>query len=156
GQALLVEIEAQDRAPEVTPLPTGHYQWLTRSEQINSREDIDRLAGMLRALAGDLDRVLIRLAVEGAVSLDDRQYFENEVVDGVSAAFCFMRVDDQRLFPRPTAEDLDQIDRGGFVRVAAEELKRKAEEGSDGERAIAAEALQRLYIEHMKLQAGRQ
>ncbi|MEP1327001.1 MULTISPECIES: metallophosphoesterase [Alphaproteobacteria] len=156
GQALLVEIEAQDRAPEVTPLPTGHYQWLTRSEQINSREDIDRLAGMLRAVAGDLDRVLIRLAVEGAVSLDDRQYFENEVVDGVSAAFCFMRVDDQRLFPRPTAEDLDQIDRGGFVRVAAEELKRKAEEGSDGERAIAAEALQRLYIEHMKLQAGRQ
>jgi hypothetical protein len=67
-----------------------------------------------------------------------------------------MRVDDRRLFPRPTAADLDQIDRGGFVRAAAEELKRKTEEGSDDERAIAAEALQRLYVEHMKLQAGRQ
>ena len=90
------------------------------------------------------------------MSLSDRQYFENEVVHGVSAAFCFMRVDDRRLFPRPTAEDLDQIDRGGFIRAAAEELKRKAEEGSDESRGIAAEALQRLYIEHMKLQGVRQ
>src|SRR5665811_1243402 len=145
GQALLVEIEARDRAPAITPLSTGHYQWLTQSEQINSREDIDRLSEKLRSLADDLDRVLIHLAVEGAVSLDDRQYFEEQVVEGVSAAFCFMRVDDRRLFPKPTAEDLDQIDRGGFVRTAAEELKRKAEEGGEDERTIAAEALQRLY-----------
>lgn len=156
GQALLVEIDAYDRAPKVTPLPTGHFQWITQSEQVNSREDIDRLSEKLRTVASDLDRVLIRLTVEGAVSLEDRQYFENEVAAGVSAAFCFMRVDDRRLFPRPTTEDLDQIDRGGFVRVAAEALKRKAEEGSDDERAIAAEALQRLYVEHMKLQAGSQ
>lgn len=155
GRALLVEIGTLDHTPEVTPLPTGHYQWLTQSEQINSREDIDRLAKRLRTVADDLDRVLIRLAVEGAVSLDDRQHFESEVVDGVSAAFCFMRVDDRRLFPRPSAEDLDQIDHGGFVRAAAEELKRKAEQGSDDERSIATEALQRLYVERMKLEAGR-
>lgn len=156
GKALLVEIEARDRAPVVTPLSTGHYQWLTQSAQINSREDIDRLSAKLRSIAGDLNRVLIHLVVEGAVSLDDRQYFEEQVVNGVSAAFCFLRVDDRRLFPQPTAEDLDQIDRGGFVRTAAEELKRKAAEGGEAERAIAAEALQRLYIEHMKLQTGRQ
>ncbi len=102
------------------------------------------------------NRVLIHLAVEGALSLEDRQYFEEQIVDGLSAALCFMRVDDRRLFPQPTAEDLDQIDRGGFVRTTAEELKRKAEDSGDAERDIAAEALQRLYIEHMKLQAGRQ
>jgi len=156
GQALLVEIEARDRPPVVTPLPTGIYQWTVQSEQINNREDIDRLVTRLRTLSDELDRVLIHLAIEGAVSLDDRQYFQDEVVEGVSAAFCFMRVDDRRLFPRPTAEDLDRIDRGGFVRAAADELKRQAEQGSDDERAMAAEALQRLYIEHMKLQAGRQ
>lgn len=156
GQALLVEIEARDRAPVVTALHTGHYQWLSEAERINNREDIGRLVTRLRTLSDDPTRVLIRLAVEGAVSLSDRQYFENEVVHGVSAAFCFMRVDDRRFFPRPTAEDLDQIDRGGFIRAAAEELKRKAEEGSDESRGIAAEALQRLYIEHMKLQGARQ
>lgn len=155
GQALLVEIEGPGATPAVTPLPTAHYEWITLSEQIKSRADIDYLAGKLRGVADDLDRVLIHLAVEGALSLEDRQYFEEQVVDGVSAAFCFIRVDDRHLFPRPTPEDLDKIDRGGFVRTAAEELKRKAEEGGDAERDIAAEALQRLYIEHMKLEAGR-
>ena len=87
--------------------------------------------------------------------MEERQYFNEQIVEGVSAAFCFMRVNDRRLFPQPTPEDLDQIDRTGFVRTAADELKRKTEEGSETERDIAAEALQRLYIEHMKLEAGR-
>ncbi len=155
GQALLVEIEAPSALPKVTPVPTGNYVWRTFSEQINSRADIDFLADKLRAVSDVLDRVLVHLTVEGALSLEDRQYFEQQIGDGVSAALCFMRVDDRRLFPRPTAEDLDRIDRGGFVRTAAEELKRKADDDGDSQRDIAAEALQRLYIEHMKLQAGR-
>lgn len=155
GQALLVETADADTPPGVTPLSTGHYTWTTLSEQINDREDIDFVAGKLRGLAGELDRVLAHLAVEGAVSLADRQYFEEQIVEGVSAALCFMRIDDRRLFLQPSAEDLDRIDRGGFVRTAAEALKRQAAEGGEAERGIAAEALQRLYVEHMKLQAGR-
>lgn len=156
GQALLVEIEGRGAAPSVTPLTTGHYNWDRRSEQVSGRPDIDHLAEKLRTAADELDRVLIHLAVDGALSLEDRQYFQDQIVDGVSAAFCFMRVDDRRLFPRPTPEDLDRIDRGGFVRAAADELKRLTDEGGDAERDIAAEALQRLYIEHMKLQTGQQ
>ena len=152
GQALLVEIEGPDATPTVTPFPTGNFTWSRLSEQLNSRADIDYLAEKLRDSADALDRVLIHLSVEGALSLENRQYFQKLIVDGVSAAFCFMRVDDRRLFPHPTAEDLDQIDRGGFVRSAAEDLKRLAEEG-EGDGGIAAAALQRLYIEHMKLQA---
>ena len=155
GQALLVEIEGPQAAPTVTPMTTGSYTWTKLSEQVNSREDIDYLANKLRDSADDLDRALIHLSVEGAVSLENRQYFQEQIVDGVSAAFCFMRIDDRRLFPQPTAEDLDQIDRGGFVRTAAEELKRLTEEG-EGNSGIAAEALQRLYIEHMKLQGEQQ
>jgi DNA repair exonuclease SbcCD nuclease subunit len=154
GHALLVEIDGHAAPPAVTPLATGHYNWLTLSEQINSRADIDFLAEKLRGVSDDLGRMLVHLNAEGALSLEDRRYFEDQIVEGVSAALCFMRVDDRRLFPRPTPEDLDRIDRGGFVRTAAEALKRKAEEGSDKDRTIAAEALQRLYVEHMKLQAG--
>ena len=150
GQALLVEIEGQHALPAVTPISTGDYSWKRLSEQVNSRADIDYLAEKLRDSADELDRVLVHLSVEGALSLEDRLYFQERIVDGVSAAFCFMRVDDDRLFPQPTAEDLDRIDRGGFVRTAAEELKRLAEEGESG---VAAAALQRLYIEHRKLQA---
>lgn len=154
GQALLVKLAAPGAAPAVTPVPTGHYTWATLSEQVNGREDIDYLVDKLRGTGDELDRVLLQLTVEGALSLEDHQYFQEQIVEGVSAAFCFMRVDGRRVFPRPTAEDLDRIDRGGFVRTAAEELKRQAEEGRDAERDLAAEALQRLYIEHMKLQAG--
>lgn len=154
GQALLVEIEGPGAPPTVTPVTTGHYTWISLSQQINTRGDIDFLDGKLRGVAEDLNSVLVHLAIEGALSLQDRRYFEERIVEGVSAALCFLRVDDRRLFPRPTPEDLDQIDRGGFVRAAAEELKRQSEGGGEIERAIAAEALQRLYIEHMKLQAA--
>ena len=154
GQALLVDIQGPGAVPAVTPIATGHYAWTRLSEQVNSRADIDHLAGKLRGSAGELDRALVHLAVEGALSLEDRRYFQEQIVDGVSAALCFLRVDDRRLFPQPTADDLDQIDRGGFVRSAAEELKRLAEAGGEADSGVAAEALQRLYIEHMKLQAG--
>lgn len=152
GQALLVDIEGPHAVPTVKPIATGYYRWITLLEQVNSRADIDYLAEKLRDIADELDRVLIHLSVEGAMSLENRQYFEEQIVDGVSAAFCFMRVDDRRLFPQPTDEDLDRIDRGGFVRTAADELKRLAEE-SESDGGIAAAALQRLYIEHRKLQA---
>ena len=154
GLALLVEIEGPNAVPVVTSIPTGHYTWIRLSEQVNSRADVDYLAEKLRSSAAELDRVLVHLAIAGALSLENRQYFQEQIVDGVSAAFCFLRVDDRRLFPQPTAEDMDRIDRGGFVRTAADELKRLADEGEwDG--GIAAAALERLYVEHMKLQAER-
>ena len=151
GQALLVEIEGAHAVPAVTPIPTGRYTWTRVSEQVNSRGDIDHLTGKLRESADKLDRVLIHLSVEGALSLENRQYFQEQVVDGVSVAFCHMRVDDRHLFSQPTAEDLDRIDRSGFVRMAAEQLRRLAEDGGEDGR-IAASALERLYLEHMKLQ----
>lgn len=156
GQALLVEIESADAAPVVTPVETGHYRWITYREQMNSREEIDALVTTLRGSGDDLNRILVRLFVEGAVSLQDRQYFEEQIVDQVSAAFCYLRVHDTRLFPSPSENDLDQIDRGGFVRTAADVLKQKAEDVSDPEHEIARLALQRLYVEHMKLQTRSQ
>lgn len=156
GQALLVEIESANSAPFVIPIETGHYRWMTFRTQVNSREEIDALVATLRGSGDDLNRILVRLLVEGAISLQDRQYFEEQIVEQVSAAFCYLRVDDTLLFPNPSEEDLDQIDRGGFVRTAADVLKKKAEDMSDPEHDIAALALQRLYVEHMKLQTRRQ
>ena len=152
GHALLVEINDPDSPPEVTPLDTGYHEWLRFSEQINSKQDIDFLEEKLRGKSGDLDRVLAELDVEGLLSLEDRKYFEERIVNGVSAALCFLRVNTERLFPRPTDRDLDQIDQRGFVRTAAEILKSRVDEGDE----LAAEALQRLYIEHMKLMAEKQ
>ena len=155
GQALLVEIYDTGTAPKVTPFDTGQYRWISLSERINNREDIDFLSEKLRNVDENLNRVLLHLKAEGALSLGDREYFQQQITDGVSAALCFLRVDDSRLFPSPTEGDLDRIDRRGFVRAAAETLKRMASEGNDSERELAAEALQRLYLEHMKSEAER-
>ena len=156
GRALLVEIDDAEAVPRVTPFDTGHYKWVSLSERINNREDIDFLSEKLRNADENLNRVLVHLKVEGAISLDDREYFQQGITDGVSAALCFLRVDDSQLLPSPTDEDLDRIDQRGFVRATAENLKRMASEGSEADRELAAEALQRLYLEHIKLEAERQ
>jgi DNA repair exonuclease SbcCD nuclease subunit len=157
GKALLVEVEGPRALPKVTPLQIGSYTWITLHENINSRADVDDCQEKLRSLGMDLSCILVDLKVEGALSLEDRTYFEDQIRDRVSAAFCFLRIDDAELFPNPTASDLDEIDSGlGFVRCAAEELRRTAAEGGERERELAAEALQRLYVEHRKLQAGQQ
>jgi hypothetical protein len=152
GQALCVEIEGAGAAPVVTPIEIGHYHWMTFRQQINSREEIDALVATLRGSGEDLSRTLVRLLVEGTVSLQDRQYFEEQVIERASAALCYLQVDEARLFPNPSEEDLDQIDRGGFVRTAADILRQKAENISDPDHEVAVLALQRLYVEHMKLQ----
>ena len=152
GHALLVAIEGPKAKPVVTSIPTGKYTWSKLDEQINETSDIDFLVQKLRNITDDPGGMLISLTVTGVLSLESRRYFQSEVADGVSAAFCFMRIDDRQLLPRPTIEDLNQIDRGGFVRAAAEELKALTEaNGEIGK--LAADALQRLYIEHMRLQA---
>ena len=156
GRALLVEIESADAVPVITPIETGHYRWMTFREQVNSHDDIDALVSKLRGCGDDLNLILVRLVVEGAVSLQERQYFQEEIVEQVSAALCYLRVDDARLFPNSSEEDLDQIDRGGFVRAAADVLKLQSEDMNDPKHEIAALALQRLYVEHMKLQTRSQ
>ncbi len=149
GYALLVEINDWNSLPEITALETGHYKWLSFSERINSAEDIDFLEEKLRAIQGNLENTLVHLEIEGALSLEDRNYLEERITEGVSAALCFLRTDTEHLFPHPTERDLDQIDQQGFVRAAADTLKTKADEGDQ----LSAEALQRLYIEHMKFAA---
>ena len=152
GQALVVQIEGPNTNPIVTPVPISKYSWSKFEEKVNGEDDVDYIVSKLRSATDDPEHMLIDLRVEGALSLESRRYFHEQVTDGVSAAFCYMRVDDQQLLPKPTDEDLNQIDRGGFVRVAAEELRTLAEVGDEAS-ITASDALQRLYIEHMKLQA---
>ncbi|MDA8111702.1 MAG: DNA repair exonuclease [Nitrospiraceae bacterium] len=153
GKALLVAIEGPDMDPTVTPIETGYYTWTSLTRIVHSRDEIDSLERTLRGLPGDPSRTLLSLNIEGGLSLQDRVYFEKTIVEGVSAAFCVLRLESKHLYATPTPEDLDQIDRGGFVRVAAEKLRRLSEES--GETGIlASEALQRLYLEHMKLHGG--
>jgi DNA repair exonuclease SbcCD nuclease subunit len=151
GSALVVEVNSPSMVPIVTPIPTGRHQWHRIEKTLTEDSQIDLLETQLRALSSDPSQLVIDLRVEGVVSLSGRQAFEERILQGVGAAFRGLRFDDAGLALNPTEQDLDEIDRAGFVRVAADRLKLIAADASNQARAhVATLALKRLYIEHVR------
>ena len=152
GTALLVEIDGPNELPHVTQLSTGQFRWVSLDERVRSLEDITLLDSQLRNLGGDLNRTLVELRISGALSLAEMQYFDEQIVEGAAAALYHLRINREQLYPEPTDDDLDNIDPGGIVRAAADQLRRVAEAGgSDAE--LSREALHRLYIEHKRIES---
>jgi DNA repair exonuclease SbcCD nuclease subunit len=155
GAALLVDIAGPRAIPTVTPLETGRYRWRQIARTITDDSEVARLEEELRALDADPSRTILDLHVDGVLSLAGRKEFEERIAGSIRAAFCGLRLDDNQLALDPTEADLDDIDRAGFVRVAADRLKAMAVDPLDAEGArIAGIALKRLYIEHLR-QANR-
>ena len=152
GHALLVEVAAPGAPPEVTPLPTGRFDWRQEDVQIHGEDDIEIVTARLRALHEDPACLLLDLRLEGTLSLSARERLAR-TLDDLGAALRFLRVDDTRLYLSPSADDLEAIARGGFVRSAAETLRAIAGDPEEPARDIAARALLRLYVEHRKLMA---
>lgn len=151
GSALLVEINSSRMAPAVLPIPTGRYRWHRVEKTLTHDAQIDLLESELRALDSDLSKIVVDLRVTGVVSLSGRRAFEERILQSVGAALRGLRFDEAGLVLSPTEQDLDEIDHAGFVRVAADRLKAIACDTSNQSRAhIAALALKRLYIEHLR------
>jgi DNA repair exonuclease SbcCD nuclease subunit len=154
GSALLVEINGPTMVPMVSSISTGRYRWHRVEKTLTEDDQIDLLESELRALEINLSNIVVDLKVAGAVSLSGRRAFEERILQSVGAAVRGMRFDEAGLVLNPTDHDLDEIDHAGFVRVAADRLKVMAADTSDQRQAhIAALALKRLYIEHLRLGA---
>ena len=153
GQALLVELAGAGR-PGRGPrrAPSGASHWRQEALQIQSVDDVEVVVARLRALHEEPARLLLDLCLEGTLSLAGRERL-GRALDDLRAAVCFLRVDDERLYLSPSAEDLEAIAHGGFVRVAAESLRALADDPDEPAREIAARALLRLYAQHRKLAA---
>jgi hypothetical protein len=152
GHALLVDTGRRGDPPEVTPLPTGRFAWREEHVQVHGEDDIDVVTARLRALHEDPSCLLLDMRLEGALSLAGRERLAH-ALDDLGAALRFLRVDDSRLYLSPSAEDLQAIAHGGFLRAAAETLRAMADDPEEPARDIAGRALLRLYVEHRKLSA---
>jgi DNA repair exonuclease SbcCD nuclease subunit len=151
GAALLVEIDSARLVPTVLSIATGRFQWHIVEKTISEDRQIDLLESQLRALGPDLGKLVLDLRVTGTVSLAGRRVFEERILQSVGAALRGLRFDETGLVLDPTEEDLDAMDRAGFVRVAADRLKTLAADASNPSQAHhAALALKRLYIEHLR------
>ena len=147
----MVEINGQKMMPVVSPIPTGRYHWHRVEKTVTEDAQVNLLEGELRALDSDLSKIVVDIRVTGAVSLSGRRVFEERILQSVGAAVRGLRFDEASLVLNPTEQDLDEIDHAGFVRVAADRLKVMAGDASNQSRAhIAALALKRLYIEHLR------
>ena len=155
GVALLVDIAGPGAPPTVESLAVGRFRWHSVEATLAAAEDVAALDGRLRGIDDEPGRVLVDLTATGALSLGDLRLFEETIVQSAGAALRYLRRDKVRLLPKPSADDLDRIDRVGFVRAAAERLRAMADDLGSAEREIAAAALDRLYVEHMKLESAR-
>lgn len=142
GAALLVTL---DGPAQVTPLDTALFRW--------HRPVLDLLPGddFARRLAAALPQArardhLVRLTITGRLPLADHAALETDLA-ARAPDFGWFAADPSSLAVEALPEDLDQIDRAGALRQAAEVLLAEAGSPSlsQADRDTASAALARLY-----------
>ena len=151
GNVLAVEIEQPGAPPTVERIQVGHYVWRETDFSIRSAEDIPALDRELTAFHSDPARLLVRLKLEGVVTLALREQLREKLKEW-EARLRYLEVDDRELIAKPSDDDLDRIDRDGFVRTAVEQLRAQATDPDNPKREIAKAALLRLYQEHVRME----
>jgi DNA repair exonuclease SbcCD nuclease subunit len=146
GTALLVEIAAASAVPAVTPLPTASFAWRTLDLHLLASDDPNAALSALLPDLRDRRQTLAKVLASGHAGLAARTTL-NRAIEHAAPDFAWLDLDDTQLATECDVEDLDQIDRAGALREAADALLAESVDTnkSAGERAIAAAALARLY-----------
>ncbi|MFD2235969.1 metallophosphoesterase family protein [Aureimonas populi] len=150
GHVAYVEIDAPGASPRVEKIRVGRYEWLSLALHLYG--DCAAVEEALARIERPRDTLLL-LDLAGSLPLRERVRL-GEIVEGWAPRLADLRLRDRDLVDEPDSEDMDRIDLAGFVRDAVEELRRKAADPSDPERAAAALALRLAYAEHRRLQGG--
>jgi DNA repair exonuclease SbcCD nuclease subunit len=120
GTALLVDVPSAGAPALVTPVVTGTYRWITRTEQLSSGAELADLEQQVRG-AGDLPRLILRLRLEGALPIAAFAELRRRLIN-LEAAVFHLEVDHSALATRPTDAELEAIDFDGVLRRCAGRL----------------------------------
>lgn len=147
GQALVVTIAQAGALPVVEPRLVGTYHWRSESVQLTALDQLAVLEAALRRDDASLSRLVLELAVTGAVSIGERRKIDDWLERLQAAIFHLDAELDLRL--RPDPDDLENIDFDGVLRRAAETLRQRAgdETLARATRQTAEDALMTLYLE---------
>lgn len=146
GSALLVDIAGPGAVPEVTSLPTASFAWRTLDLHLLAGDDPESgLAALLPDLR-DRRQTLAKVVASGRAGLAAKTALAAAIA-GAAPDFAWLDLDDAGLATECAVEDLDQIDRAGALREAADALLVDSEDPgkSAADRAVAAAALTRLF-----------
>lgn len=151
--ALLVGLPGPGAAPQVVSVETALFRWRSPRVDLLPGDDVSaRLAEALpRSKARDH---LIRLSITGRLTLADRAALEAGLAR-LAPDFGWFASDLTVLGVEAKPDDLDQIDRAGALRQAAEALLAEAGNTalSQADRDTAVAALSRLYALAQEAQA---
>ena len=145
GSCLVVSLDSQGAPPHIEEVETGEFLWI--ENELPLLPDTDVIAALQDILpaAGRRD-MLMRVKATGWASL--RAQSE---LSGVAAQhgpnFAHFELNKEQLKTSYNEADIDEIDKAGALRRAADRLKDDAETEtlSSEERSISAGALARLY-----------
>ena len=147
GVCLALTIPGPGSVPEVAEIETGRFDWRDIPLPLTPEQDAaDALAGALPGNGSTRRDTLVRVRASGWSRLPQRMELARASED-VAPEFGYFELSDAELATECAPDDLDDIARGGALRMAAESLYGDAEDSAMGaeERAIAAAALRRLY-----------
>ncbi|WP_436196982.1 metallophosphoesterase family protein [Paraburkholderia hospita] len=147
GRALLVELSA-GIAPTVTPIRTGHFQWLIRDWTVNDAKAFEAARDELLA-AIDPPLTLVQLTLAGVTGLADRINILGYLENDLSHRLRYLDVRVDNLAGRPSDDDLAMLAVEGILGVAADKLNARIETGGP-DAIVAKRALERLFVEYSR------
>ena len=151
GNVLIVSIDKSDSAPKVEKIATGRYQWHRCEITYGVGGDVDPISVIEAAIEDAVENpneTLLRLQISGTTDLAGRRRIEDSL-NTWEARLRYLRRRLKELVDEPSADDLDAIDKSGFVRAAVDELKTMADDPTNQRQDIARTALRILYFEHV-------
>lgn len=147
GTCLGVTLTEPGAPPDVKIISTGRFHWSDDILPVVPGQDATAaLSALLPTDPAARRDHLIRVRASGRTTLSERAALE-DAVRSVAPDFAHFQLDLTLLAIEVEAADLDDIDRGGALRLAAERLKSKSDDDAlDGAaRRTASAALNRLY-----------
>jgi DNA repair exonuclease SbcCD nuclease subunit len=147
GLCLAVTIPARGAVPVVAEVPTGRFHWAQIDLPMTTEGNpAEALARVLPAREARREDVLVRVRATGWVSLHQRLDL-SRAIEEAAPDFCHFEYDESALETEYETGDLDEIDVGGALRLAAETLLEEAWDKALAEerRRVAGAALNRLY-----------
>ncbi len=146
GTALLVTIPGPSMLPEIQALPTATFAWQSLNLHLLEGDAPEVSLNSLLPALRERRNSLIRVVASGHSRLAGRADLVAAVVKA-APDFAFLQLDHDELVTECELEDLDQIDRGGALREAANALLAESmdERRPLSEREIARAALMRLF-----------
>lgn len=146
GQAYIVTIGSASGVPDVSPTITGSFLWKRIELPLLARDENEVKIEEALPAGADRRQALVRIVVSGRTSLGGRTKLA-AAIDHLKPEFAKLDLDEEGLQIDCEDEDLDQIDRAGALRTAADTLLAEAGDNalSASERSLSQMALSRLF-----------